>query len=45
MLKPGWLVNGLFAVIALALIALDVTQRSDETEQSQPQKSPVLVHK
>jgi len=45
MLKSGWRVNGVFAVIALLLIALDVTQRSDVIESHQTQNSTVLAHK
>ncbi len=32
MIKPSWLVNGTFIVIALVLIAIDVHQRHDEIE-------------
>ncbi len=32
MIKPCWLVNGIFIVIALVLIAIDVHQRHDEIE-------------
>ena len=45
MIKPCWAVNGVFAVIALVLIAVDVNQRSDAIEQNQTQKPPSLVHK
>ncbi len=32
MIKPSWLVNGVFIVIALVLITLDVHQRRDKIE-------------
>jgi len=45
MLKPGWLVNGVFGVIALLLIMVDVQQRSAAIVHHQAQIFPVQAHK
>ena len=46
MIKPSWAVNGVFALIALLLITVDVNQRHHSLQTTHSQTAPVaMIHR